>query len=576
MKYVYTFQEGNKDMRNLLGGKGANLAEMTNLGLPVPKGFTITTDACKKYYEENCQINEDMIKEITNHIQKLEQETQKTFGKGEKPLLLSIRSGSPISMPGMMDTVLNLGMNDEVAKTMINLTNNPRFVYDSYRRFIMMYSDVVKEIPRELFENKLEEYKRSKNITKDIELDAIDLQNLTEDYKKIYQENLNVDFPTDPETQVIEAVKAVFKSWNNERAIYYRKMNKISDDLGTAVNVQEMVFGNIGNNSGSGVAFTRNPSTGEKELYGEYLMNAQGEDVVAGIRTPLHMEELENEMPQLYQEFLGYAKRLEEHYHDMQDMEFTIENGKLFMLQTRNGKRTGAAALKIAVDLVEEGLISKEEAILKMEVKQIENVLHPTFDELEEKNASVIAKGLAASPGAAVGQICFSSKDVKKWTEENKKVILVRTETSPEDIEGMHHAEGILTVRGGMTSHAAVVARGMGVCCVSGCEEIWIDETNKTLHFPNDLILQEGDIISLNGSKGTVYQGKISLKSEIENPAMDKFLSWLDEIGAMKVRANADTESDAVLAKKMGALGIGLCRTEHMFFQKKEFSLLEK
>lgn len=576
MKYVYTFLEGNKDMKNTLGGKGANLSEMTKMGLPVPKGFIVTTDACKSYYEFEGKIKAEIVQEILENLQNLEKETGKSFGGGANPLLLSIRSGAPFSMPGMMDTILNLGMNDEVAETMINLTGNPRFVYDSYRRFIMMYADVVKGYAKENFEHHLENYKKQKNITKDTELDANDLKIITEDFKAIYQSLHGRAFPTDPQRQVLEATSAVFRSWNNERAIYYRKMNHIPDDLGTAVNIQEMVFGNIGENSGSGVAFTRNPATGENVLYGEYLMNAQGEDVVAGVRTPSHMEELRVQMPSIYEEFAKYAKTLENHYHDMQDMEFTIENGKLYMLQTRNGKRTGTAALKIAVDMVEEGLITKEEAIRRMEPQQLENVLHPTFDEQIEKNATVIATGLAASPGAAVGRICFSSNTVKEWKKKDIKTILVRTETSPEDIEGMNEAEGVLTIRGGMTSHAAVVARGMGVCCVSGCENLWIDEQAKELHLPDKTILKEGEIISLNGSNGKVYRGELPLNSGTENENLIKFLRWTDEIDSIKVRANADTEKDAYVAKKLGATGIGLCRTEHMFFQKERILAFRK
>lgn len=576
MKYVYTFYEGNKDMKYLLGGKGANLCEMTNLGLPVPKGFTITTDACKSYYENEGKIKAEIVSEILNNIRTLENLTGKTFGGGRNPLLVSIRSGAPFSMPGMMDTILNLGLNDEVANTMIELTQNPRFVYDSYRRFIMMYADVVKGYKKEYFEKRLEDYKKAKNVTRDIDLDATDLKNLTEDYKRIYESFQGKKFPQDSNRQILEAVSAVFRSWNNERAKYYRKLNQIPDNLGTAVNIQEMVFGNIGSTSGSGVAFTRNPSTGENELYGEYLMNAQGEDVVAGIRTPSHMNELQLQMPNIYKEFLHYAQILENHYRDMQDMEFTIENGRLYMLQTRNGKRTGTAALKIVVDMVNSNLITKEEAILRIEPNQLDHILHKTFDEKAEQEALTIAKGLAASPGAAVGHICFSSKEVKAKREQGIKTILVRTETSPEDIEGMNLAEGILTIRGGMTSHAAVVARGMGVCCISGCEELAIDEEKKELHLKNGSILKENDVISLNGSTGLVYAGAIPLKENNENINLQTFLSWLDEIDTIKVRANADTESDAQIAKSMKATGIGLCRTEHMFFQEERILAFRK
>lgn len=561
MKYVYSFKEGNKDMKNILGGKGANLAEMTNLNLPVPMGFTITTEACLDYYENEGSIKAEIVTEILEHIKKLEQETKKTFGSGPRPLLISVRSGAPFSMPGMMDTILNLGMNDEVAESLINQTNNPRFVYDSYRRLIMMYADVVKGLDRSIFESRLEEYKKQKNVTKDIELDAKDLENLTKDYLNIYEQLNGKPFPTDPSRQVLEAVSAVFRSWNNDRAIYYRKMNNIPDNLGTAVNVQSMVYGNIGNNSGTGVAFTRNPATGEKKLYGEYLMNAQGEDVVAGIRTPLQIETLKDTNPKIYEQFASFASTLENHYRDMQDMEFTIEEGKLYMLQTRSGKRTADAALKIAVDMVHEGLITKEEALLRIKPQELENIMHPNFAEHNEKP---IAKGLAASPGAAVGAIYFNAKDVM---EQKKDTILVRTETSPEDIEGMHHAVGILTIHGGMTSHAAVVARGMGVCCVSGCEGLSIDEQKRELHFTNGTVLKEGDILSLDGSTGNVYLGSIPRKESLENQNLIEFLSWTDEIKSIQVRANADTETDALNAKKLGAKGIGLCRTEHMFFE---------
>lgn len=561
MKYVYSFKEGNKEMKNILGGKGANLAEMTNLNLPVPMGFTITTEACLDYYENEGSIKAEIVTEILEHIKKLEQETNKTFGSGPRPLLISVRSGAPFSMPGMMDTILNLGMNDEVAASLINQTNNPRFVYDSYRRLIMMYADVVKGLDRSIFESRLEEYKKQKNVTKDIELDAEDLKSLTKDYLNIYEQLNGKPFPTDPSRQVLEAVSAVFRSWNNDRAIYYRKMNNIPDNLGTAVNVQSMVYGNIGNNSGTGVAFTRNPATGEKKLYGEYLMNAQGEDVVAGIRTPLQIETLKDTNPQIYEQFASFATTLENHYRDMQDMEFTIEEGKLYMLQTRSGKRTADAALKIAVDMVHEGLITKEEALLRIKPQELENIMHPNF---AEHNETPIAKGLAASPGAAVGAIYFNAKDVM---EQKKDTILVRTETSPEDIEGMHHAVGILTIHGGMTSHAAVVARGMGVCCVSGCEGLSIDEQKRELHFVNGTVLKEGDILSLDGSTGNVYLGSIPRKESLENQNLMEFLSWADEIKSIKVRANADTETDAINAKKLGAKGIGLCRTEHMFFE---------
>lgn len=563
MKYVYSFKEGNKEMKNLLGGKGANLAEMTHLNLPVPEGFIITTEACHNYYENEGKIKKEIVSEILDHIKKLEIETGKNFGSGPRPLLISVRSGAPFSMPGMMDTILNLGMNDDVAESLIRQTNNPRFVYDSYRRFIMMYADVVKGYERNVFESRLEEYKKAKNVTKDIELDANDLKQLTMDYLKIYETLNHNPFPADPIRQILEAVTAVFRSWNNDRAIYYRKINHISDNLGTAVNIQTMVYGNIGNSSGTGVAFTRNPSTGEKKLYGEFLMNAQGEDVVAGIRTPEPIENLQVVNPTIYNQFLSYATILENHYRDMQDMEFTIEEGKLYMLQTRNGKRTPTASLKIAVDMVHEGLITKKDALLRIEPQDLQNVLHSRFKAHKETS---VAKGLAASPGAAVGQIYFHAKDVIEAKKQHKDAILVRNETSPEDIEGMHHAKGILTIRGGMTSHAAVVARGMGVCCISGCESLKIDEVKKELYLPNHTILKEGDILSLDGTNGLVYTTALSMEENFENPNLLEFLSWTDEIESIQVKANADTKEDAIVAKKLGAKGIGLCRTEHMFF----------
>lgn len=567
MKYVYNFKDGNKDMRSLLGGKGANLAEMTHLGLPVPKGFTITTEACFSYYESAGKIKAEIVSEILQNITQLELDTQKTFGHGPRPLLISVRSGSPISMPGMMDTVLNLGMNNEVAAALITQTQNPRFVYDTYRRFIMMYADVVKGYKRTVFENRLEEYKQSKNVTKDTELDAQDLKNLTEDYLRLYEKMNQQPFPMDPTRQLLETVSAVFRSWNNERAIYYRKINHIKENLGTAVNVQEMVYGNIGENSGTGVAFTRNPSTGEKGLFGEYLMNAQGEDVVAGIRTPYSIENLKIQMPQIYQEFLNYATLLEDHYRDMQDMEFTIEQGRLYMLQTRNGKRTPEASLKIAVDMTKEGHMTKKEAIMKMSPEDLENILHPTFS--SEISHRPIITGLAASPGVAVGHIYFHAKDVIEAKRQGINAILVRMETSPEDIEGMNHAVGILTSRGGMTSHAAVVARGMGRCCISGCENIIIDEQKKEIKLPNGSVLKEGDSLSLDGSKGYVYLGELPRKEAKETNELKEFLSWTDEIKSIEVRANADTCEEANLAKNLGAKGIGLCRTEHMFFNQK-------
>ncbi len=576
MKYVYRFEEGNKEMQNILGGKGANLSEMTKIGLPIPKGFIVTTEACLNYYENQGKIKSNIVEEIINHINYLEISTGKTFGKGKNPLLVSVRSGAPVSMPGMMDSILNLGITDEVAQTLIKNTSNPKFVYDSYRRFIMMYANVVKGYPRNLFEKKLEEYKNAKNVTRDIDLEAEDLKQLVEDYKKIYQNVGGKEFPNDPTRQLLEAISAIFRSWNNERAIYYRKMNSISDHLGTAVNIQEMVYGNLGENSGTGVAFTREPTTGEKKIYGEYLMNAQGEDVVSGVRTPSHMDELKKQMPDIYKEFCNYATLLEKHYRDMQDMEFTIENGKLYILQTRNGKRTGMAAIKIAVDFVKEGMITKEEAIMRIDPKQLEQLLHPRFDENVLKTLNPIGKGLAASPGAAVGSICINPKEIKKRKEREEKTILVRMETSPEDIEGMNYAEGILTARGGMTSHAAVVARGMGVCCVSGCEDLVIDEEKGEINFQNGITLKFGDIISIDGETGFIYKGTIPKKEITENVLLQEFLSWLDEIDTIKVRANADNERDAIQAKKMGATGIGLCRTEHMFFSKERIFSFRK
>ncbi len=567
-KYVYMFSEGNKDMKNLLGGKGANLAEMTKIGLPVPRGFTVTTEACTSYYENKEKLSEDIEKEILDSLQKLESSTGKTFGDAKNPLLVSVRSGARASMPGMMDTILNLGLNDEVAANFAKECQNERFVYDSYRRFIQMYADVVKGYPKSAFERYLDEYKEKKGVHYDTELDALDMKKITKDFKKIYFELAKEEFPNDPKEQLLEAVRAVFRSWNNERAIYYRRMNDIPSSWGTAVNVQEMVYGNLGETSGTGVAFTRNPATGEKKLYGEYLMNAQGEDVVAGIRTPSPISKLENDMPLVYQEFENLAMKLESHYKDMQDMEFTIENGKLFMLQTRNGKRTASAAIKIAVDLVSEGKITKEEALLRVDPKQLDSLLHPTFNENSLKNGKVIATGLAASPGAAAGKIYFTAKEATAASKNGEKVILVRLETSPEDIEGMNHSEGILTVRGGMTSHAAVVARGMGTCCVSGCGELTINEKEKWLKTKDGQIFHEKDEISLDGSTGKVYEGMILKEEASISGNFETFMSWADEIRTLKVRANADNPRDALQAKKFGAEGIGLCRTEHMFFDK--------
>ena len=569
MKYVYMFTEGSKDMRNLLGGKGANLAEMTNIGLPVPRGFTVTTEACTKYYEDGEKLNSSIIEEIESKIKELEKITGKTMGDTKNPLLVSVRSGARASMPGMMDTVLNLGLNDEVAEGFSEVTNNPRFVYDSYRRFIQMFADVVMGFPKSSFERLFDKIKEEKNVEYDTELTADDLKEVIEIYKGEYRKHANADFPQDPKEQLIEAVKAVFRSWNNDRAITYRRLNDIPSEWGTAVNVQEMVYGNKGETSGTGVAFTRNPATGENKLYGEYLMNAQGEDVVAGIRTPKSIETLKEVMPECYEEFKKICKILEDHYRDMQDMEFTIEDGKLFMLQTRNGKRTAKAALKIAVDLVNEGMISKEEALLKIEPKQLDQLLHPNFDDASLKAAKVIATGLAASPGAATGKLCFTAEDVIKMHEAGEKdLILARLETSPEDIEGMNLAHGILTVRGGMTSHAAVVARGMGTCCVSGCGDIIVDEENKTLKLKDGTTFHEGDFISLDGSTGNVYGEQIKTVEPEISGNFETIMEWADATRKLKIRTNADTPRDALQARKFGAEGIGLCRTEHMFFEE--------
>ena len=567
-KYVYAFNEGNKDMKNLLGGKGANLAEMTAIGLPVPRGFTITTEACNKYYEDEKVISSDIEKEIFDQLAKLEETTGKRMGDTNNPLLVSVRSGARASMPGMMDTVLNLGLNDQVAEGFAKATNNPRFIYDSYRRFIQMFADVVKGYPKSSFDRLLDEIKVEKGVSLDTELTAEDMYEVTMKFKDVYKELSGTDFPQDPKEQLIESVTAVFRSWNNERAIIYRRMHDIPSSWGTAVNIQEMVYGNSGDDCGTGVAFTRNPATGENELYGEYLINAQGEDVVAGIRTPEPISTLKDKMPEIYEEFTKYAKILENHYKDMQDMEFTIENGKLFMLQTRNGKRTAPAALKIAVDLVKEGMISKEEAILKVDPNQLDQLLHPDFDKDALSKAKTIAKGLAASPGAATGKIYFTAEDVSEAVARGEDALLVRLETSPEDIQGMNDAKGILTLRGGMTSHAAVVARGMGRCCVSGCETLTLNEEEKVLTTKDGLVFREGDYLSLDGSTGLVYGEKIETVEPEISGEFEEFMSWADNIRTMKVRANADNERDANHAIKFGAEGIGLCRTEHMFFDE--------
>ena len=569
MKYVYMFTEGNKDMREILGGKGANLAEMTHIGLPVPRGFTVTTEACNKYYEDKEVLNDEIISQIKEKVTELEEVTGKKLGDATNPLLVSVRSGARASMPGMMDTVLNLGMNDEVAEGFSKVTSNPRFVYDSYRRFIQMFADVVKGYPKSSFERLFDKIKEEKNVEYDTDLTAEDLKEVIEIYKGEYEKFAKRSFPQDPEEQLIEAVKAVFRSWNNDRAITYRRLNDIPSAWGTAVNVQEMVYGNKGETSGTGVAFTRNPATGENKLYGEYLMNAQGEDVVAGIRTPKSIETLKEVMPECYEEFNRICKILEDHYRDMQDMEFTIEDGKLFMLQTRNGKRTAKAALKIAVDLVNEGMITKEEALLKIEPKQLDQLLHPNFDDESLKAAKVIATGLAASPGAATGKLCFTAEDVIKMHNAGEKdLILARLETSPEDIEGMNLAHGILTVRGGMTSHAAVVARGMGTCCVSGCGSIIVDEETKTLTAPDGTVYKEGDYISLDGATGNVYGEKIKTVEPDISGDFETIMNWADEVRKLQIRTNADTPRDALQARKFGAEGIGLCRTEHMFFEE--------
>lgn len=568
MKYVYMFSEGNKDMKNLLGGKGANLAEMTSIGLPVPRGFTVTTEACTNYYESGKKISEDIKNEIFDKLSELEKITGKKMGDMNNPLLVSVRSGARASMPGMMDTVLNLGLNDEVCINFAKETNNKRFVYDSYRRFIMMFADVVKGYSKSSFERVLDKYKEDKGVKYDTDLDENDMYDIAMKFKSIYKELSNNDFPQDPKEQLIEAVTAVFRSWNNERAIYYRRMNDIPSSWGTAVNVQEMVYGNKGDDCGTGVAFTRNPATGEKKLYGEYLMNAQGEDVVAGVRTPKNIDTLKEVMPDAYNEFVKTCEILESHYRDMQDMEFTIENGKLFMLQTRNGKRTGSAAIKIAVDLYNEGMITKEEALLKVEPKQLDQLLHPTFDSEVLKSVTPIATGLAASPGAACGKIYFTAADATKHAKDGEDVILVRLETSPEDIEGMNLARGVLTIRGGMTSHAAVVARGMGRCCVSGCGELTVNEDNKTLTTSEGVVFKEGDYISIDGSTGKVYGTQVKTVEPEISGDFETFMSWADEVRKLEVRTNADTKRDAHQAVKFGAEGIGLCRTEHMFFEK--------
>ena len=565
-KYVYLFKEGNANMRELLGGKGANLAEMTNLGMPVPQGFTVTTEACTRYYTDGKVIGDDIVEQIYAALAETEKVAGKKFGDDKDPFLVSVRSGARASMPGMMDTILNLGLTDVSVVGLANLTNNPHFAYDAYRRFIAMFSDVVMEIPKNEFEAVLDEFKEKKGVKYDRDLSADDLKEVVVRFKEIYKKHMGVDFPQDPKVQLMEAVKAVFRSWDNPRAIYYRRMNDIPGDWGTAVNVQSMVFGNMGETSGTGVAFTRNPSTGEKKLYGEYLLNAQGEDVVAGIRTPEPISHLQEQMPVVYQQFVDIATKLEAHYRDMQDMEYTIERGKLYMLQTRNGKRTAAAALKIAVDLVDEGVLSEEEAVLKVEPKQLDTLLHPNFDAAAVKKAPVIAKGLPASPGAATGGIYFTADEAAEHGKNKEKVILVRRETTPEDIEGMDFSQGILTVFGGMTSHAAVVARGMGRAAVVGCGALKIDEEAKTLTV-GDKVYHEGDFISLDGSTGNVYDGQIATVEASISGEFARFMGWADAARRLRVRTNADTPRDTKQAVKFGAEGIGLCRTEHMFFE---------
>ena len=565
-KYVYDFKEGNGSMRELLGGKGANLAEMTNLGMPVPQGFTITTEACTQYYADGETINDEIMAEVMEHIKGLEVLSGKKFGDLENPLLVSVRSGARASMPGMMDTILNLGLNDEVVESFAKKTGNPRFAYDSYRRFIQMYSDVVMEVGKKYFEKLIDEMKEEKGVKLDTELDADDLKKLAQLFKAEYKDKIGEDFPSDPIKQLMGAIKAVFRSWDNPRAIYYRRMNDIPSSWGTAVNVQMMVFGNMGNTSGTGVAFSRNPATGEKKLYGEYLMNAQGEDVVAGVRTPQTIDQLKAENPAVYQQFYDIVYKLENHYKDMQDMEFTIEDGKLYRLQTRNGQRTAAAALKIACDLVDEGMITPEKAVLMIDPKQLDALLHPQFEASALKKAAPIGEALPASPGAACGKVVFTAEDATDWAVNKKeKVVLVRLETSPEDIEGMHYAQGILTVRGGMTSHAAVVARGMGTCCVSGCGAINIDEEKKVFTLGGKTF-HEGDYISLDGSTGKIYGEAIPTVDASISGDFGRIMGWADSFRKLQVRTNADTPKDAKQAFKFGAEGIGLCRTEHMFF----------
>ena len=566
-KYVYLFTEGNADMRNLLGGKGANLAEMTNLGLPVPQGFTITTEACTKYYEDGKEISPEIQDQINEYIGKMEEITGKKFGDKENPLLVSVRSGARASMPGMMDTILNLGLNEDVVEVLAEKSNNPRWAWDCYRRFIQMYSDVVMEVGKKYFEELIDKMKEEKGVKLDVELDADDLKELAREFKEEYKNKIGSEFPSDPKEQLMGAIKAVFRSWDNPRANVYRRDNDIPYSWGTAVNVQSMAFGNMGEDCGTGVAFTRDPATGEKGLFGEFLTNAQGEDVVAGVRTPMHISEMEEKFPEAFKEFVSVCHTLENHYRDMQDMEFTVEHGKLYMLQTRNGKRTAKAALKIACDLVDEGMRTPEEAVLMIDPRNLDTLLHPQFDDAAIKKAKAIGKGLGASPGAAFGKVVFTADDAVKWAEKGDKVVLVRLETSPEDITGMKAAQGILTVRGGMTSHAAVVARGMGTCCVSGCGDIHMDEANKKFTLAGKTF-HEGDEISIDGTTGNIYEGIIPTVDATITGEFGRVMAWADEFRTLKVRTNADTPRDAKKAHELGAEGIGLCRTEHMFFEE--------
>ena len=566
-KWVYLFKEGNADMRNLLGGKGANLAEMTNIGLPVPQGFTITTEACTQYYEDGREINPEIQAQINEYIEKMEEITGKKFGDKENPLLVSVRSGARASMPGMMDTILNLGLNEDVVNVIAEKSNNPRWAWDCYRRFIQMYSDVVMEVGKKYFEQLIDEMKEKKGVKQDVELDADDLKELARQFKEEYKAKIGEDFPTDPKEQLMGAVKAVFRSWDNPRANVYRRDNDIPYSWGTAVNVQAMAFGNMGDDCGTGVAFTRDPATGAKGLFGEFLTNAQGEDVVAGVRTPMHIAEMEEKFPEAFKEFKEVCKTLEDHYRDMQDMEFTVEHGKLYMLQTRNGKRTAQAALKIACDLVDEGMRSEEEAVAMIDPRNLDTLLHPQFDAKALKESTPAGKGLGASPGAATGKVVFTAEDACDWAARGEKVVLVRLETSPEDITGMKASQGILTVRGGMTSHAAVVARGMGTCCVSGCGDIIMDEENKQFVLAGKTY-HEGDYISIDGSTGNIYDGRIPTVDASIAGEFGRVMAWADKYRTLKVRTNADTPADAKKARELGAEGIGLCRTEHMFFEE--------